>query len=261
MRRIPTILPVLLCVAVLSGCGSSSSTSGTATAARSITPAAVQNVVGLFAGAYVRFLDGDQTAMQLPDAAPSVRRLAAEGGQVPPAARRGTLLMVSLIPAPGVPDEWYVGARDLAHTFYATIDVGELAGRAIVTGIGTPDFEQDLAPPGPPPPPPPKGSLPALDAARVFLRGYLPWLYAEGPLGAIHDATPGLLAYLKAHTPRVPLTIQGLHPRVAAIAVQRRGAVWQALPNITDGHETYELVLTLHFVEERWLVSAIANPQ
>ncbi len=261
MRRLPAILPVVLCVVLVSGCGSSSSTSGTATATRNITPAAAQNVVELFAGAYVRFLDGDQTAAQLPDATPSVRRLAAAGGQVPPAARRGTLVMVSLKPAQGVPDEWYVGARDLAHTFYAAVDVGVIAGRAIVTGIDTPDFEQDLAPPGPPPPPPPKASLPALDAARVFLRGYLPWLYAEGPLGAIHEATPGLFVYLRTHTPIVPITIQGLHPRVAAIAVQRRGPVWQALPNITDGHETYELVLTLQLVEGRWLVSAIGYPQ
>ncbi|MGO9959183.1 MAG: hypothetical protein ACLP50_24980 [Solirubrobacteraceae bacterium] len=221
----------------------------------------MQGVVALFAGAYVRFLDGDQTAMQLPDATPSVRRLAAAGGQVPPAARRGTLVMVSLKPAQGVPDEWYVGARDLAHTFYAMIDVGVLHGGAIVTGIDTPDFEQDLAPPGPPSPPPAKASLPALDAARVFLRGYLPWLYAEGPLAAVHDATPELLAYLEAHTPRVPLTMQGLHPRVAAIAVQRRGAVWQALPNVTDGDETYELVLTLQLVDGRRVVSAVGYPQ
>ena len=39
--------------------------------------------------------------------------------------------------------------------------------------------------------------------------------------------------------------MRSLQPKVAAIAMQRRGRGWQALPNIIDGHETYELVLTV----------------
>jgi hypothetical protein len=290
MRNIAAILAVVACVALVTGCGSASSTAGqpassgspsgtsagtqaaisssrssTATdphssgsASSSVSPRAV---AGLFAGAYVRFLDGELTAAQLPDATAAMRRLAAAGGEVPPARRRGTLVLVSLKPARGVPGRWYLAARDLAHTFYAAVDVGLVAGRLVVTGIETPDFEQVLAPPGPPAPPPPAGSRPALNAARVFLHGYLPWLYAEGPLGAIHDATRGLLAYLKAHPPIVPLTMQHLHPRVAAIAVQRDTGSWQALPSITDGDETYELVLSLDLTAGRWVVSAVSLPQ
>jgi hypothetical protein len=62
---------------------------------------------------------------------------------------------------------------------------------------------------------------------------------------AIHDATPGLLAYLKAHTPRVPITMEGLHPRVAALAVERHGGLWHALPNITDGQLRSEAIVML----------------
>ena len=51
-----------------------------------------------------------------------------------------------------------------------------------------------------------------------------------------------------------------LHPTVAAIAVQRRGSGWQALPNITDGRETYELVLTITPAHRGWLVSNVGSP-
>jgi hypothetical protein len=61
--------------------------------------------------------------------------------------------------------------------------------------------------------------------------------------------------------------MQHLRPRVAAIAVQRRGAGWEALPRIADGQETYELVLSLVVVfgEEpapgRWVVNAVSLSQ
>ena len=42
--------------------------------------------------------------------------------------------------------------------------------------------------------------------------------------------------------------------------MQRRGHGWQALPNISDGHETYELVLTVAHTHGRWLVSNVSSP-
>ena len=120
---------------------------------------------------------------------------------------------------------------------------------------------QVFAPAGPPPPAPPPGSAAAENAARLFLRGYLPWLYGQAPLRAITAATSGLLADLKAHPPRIPPTMQALRPKVAAIAMQRRGHGWQALPNISDGHETYELVLTVAQTRGRWLVSNVSSPR
>ena len=71
----------------------------------------------------------------------------------------------------------------------------------------------------------------------------------------------GLLADLKAQPPRVPPTMRSLRPKVAAIAMHRRGLGWQALPNITDGHETYELVLTIAHASGHWLVSNVSTPR
>jgi hypothetical protein len=53
--------------------------------------------------------------------------------------------------------------------------------------------------------------------------------------------------------------MHALRPKVAAIAMQRRGHGWQALPNINDGHETYELVLTVAHTHGRWLVSNVGS--
>jgi hypothetical protein len=48
---------------------------------------------------------------------------------------------------------------------------------------------------------------------------------------------------------------------VAAIAMQRHRGDWQALPNINDGHETYELVLTMAHTRGRWLVTNVSSPR
>jgi hypothetical protein len=58
-----------------------------------------------------------------------------------------------------------------------------------------------------------------------------------------------------------PPTMQALRPQVAAIAMQRRDRGRQALPNISDGHETYELVLTVAQTRGRWLVSNVSSPR
>ena len=79
-----------------------------------------------------------------------------------------------------------------------------------------------------------------------FLGAYLPWLYGQAPLHAVRAATPGLLARLSRPIRRAfRRRCSSLHAKVAAIAMQRRGSGWQALPNITDGRDTYELVLTI----------------
>jgi hypothetical protein len=254
------------CVLVLAGCGGSHSkpvTSG-ATRRASTTPTTItgpseQTAASLFAGAYVRFLDGAGTASGLPEATPTVRALAGQTGAIPAAHRRGTLLITELRQAVGAGNSYLVAARDDAHTFYAQITLAERHGGWLVVALTPPDFEQVLAPPGPPPPAPPRGSAAAEVVARLFLRGYLPWLYGQAPLKTITAATSELLAGLKAHPPRIPPTTRALRPTVAAIAMQRRGRGWLALPNISDGRETYELLLTLAQTRGRWLVSNVSS--
>ncbi len=53
--------------------------------------------------------------------------------------------------------------------------------------------------------------------------------------------------------------MQSLAAKVAAIAMQRHGDGWRALANISDGHETYELVLTVAQTRGTWLVSNVSS--
>jgi hypothetical protein len=268
MTRPRSLLALAACLPGLAGCGGShtatSRTTSTATRRTSTTTSQVAHknaAVSQFAAAYVRFLDGAGTAGGLPDATPSVRALAGRVGVIPAARRRGTLVMTQLHPAVGAAGSYLLTARDDAHAFYAQMTIAEQAGRWLVVKLTSPDFVQVFAPAGPPTPAPPPASAGAEHAARLFLRGYLPWLYGQAPLRAITAVTSGLLADLKAHPPRIPPTMQALRPNVAALAMQRHGHGWLALPNISDGHETYELVLTVAQTRGRWLVNNVSSPR
>jgi hypothetical protein len=266
MTRPRSLLALLTLAGVMAiaGCGSGghSATSG-ATRRASTTSAEGQPAAAAaeFAGAYVRLLDGAGTAAALPDATTSVRALAGQAGPVPAARRRGTPVLAGLRAAQGQPGSYVLVASDAAHTFYATIAVSWQHGRWLVSGLTPPDFVQALAPPGPPGPPPPAGSSAPEHVARVFLDGYLPWLYGEGPLRAIDDATANLVAGLERRPPRVLLTMRSLHPKLVAITLHRYHGGWRALPNVTDGRETYELVLSITQTRGRWLVRRVSTPR
>jgi hypothetical protein len=271
MTRPRSLLAVASCLLALAGCGSSHTkhskpmTSGAtrraSTTSTTNTAAAEHAALSQFAAAYVRFLDGDSIASELPDATASVRALAGRAGSIPAAHRRGTLVMTQLRPAVGNPGSYLLAARDDAHTFYTQLTLAEQHGHWLVVELTPPDFVQVFAPPGPPPAGAPPGSAAAQDAAQLFLRGYLPWLYGHAPLRAIHDTTRALLADLARRPPRVPLTMRSLHPKLVALALQHHRGGWQALPNMTDGRETYELVLTITQTRGRWLVSGVSNPR
>jgi len=263
-------LAALACLLVLASCGgshiaSSPTTSGATRRASTTTSASTHRgentAAAQFAATYVRFLDGAGAATGLPDTTPGVRALASRAGPVPAARRRATLVMTELHPAAGAADSYLLSARDDAHAFYAQMTLAEQHGQWVVVQLTPPDFVQVLAPTGPAPPAPPPGSAAAEHAARLFLRGYLPWLYDQAPLRAITASTTGLLASLPTHPPRVPTTMQTLAPKVAALAMRRHGRDWQALPNISDGHDTYELVITVEHAGRRWLVSNVSFPQ
>ena len=261
-RLLPAFIIVASVVAI-AGCGNSNHPSRSTAAATRHTTMSNSLVVGAeeFAAGYVRLLDGAGQAAALPDATMSVRALAAQAGPVPAARRRGTLALAQLRAVQGQPGSYVLSASDAAHTFYATITVSLKHGRWLVSALTPPDFVQALAPPGPAAPAPPPGSGGAEHAARAFLHGYLPWLYGQGPLRAIHDATRALLAGLSHRPSRVPLTMRSLHPKLAALALQHHRGGWEALANVTDGRETYELVLTITHTRGRWLVSRISNPR
>lgn len=261
-----SLLTLLACL--LAGCGASHTAARSTTSAKASramttstgrggTAAAAQK----FAEAYVRFLDGAGTANGLPDATSSVRALASRAGPVPAVRRRGMLLITQLRHAVGATGTYLLSARDDAHAFYAQITLAERHGQWVVIHLAPPDFVQVLEPAGPAPPTPPRGSAQAEDAARLFLRGYLPWLYGQAPFRPITDASDELLADLKAHSPRAPPTMQSLAPKVAAIAMQRHGLGGQALSNISDGRETYELVLSVAQTGGQWIVNNVTSPR
>ena len=79
-------------------------------------------------------------------------------------------------------------------------------------------------------------------------------------MSQVHDATAALLGQLKAHPPNIPPSLQGLHPRLAALGMERHAPGWQALANVTDGRQTYDLTLTVVSDHGRWLVSDVSYP-
>jgi hypothetical protein len=263
MTRTRSPLILLACLLAIAGCGSSTHhTPPGATSRASTTGASAQETAAtLFAAAYVRFLDGGGTAAAMLDATPAVRALAGQAGPVPARRRRGTLVLAQLRQTQGRDASYFVAARDQAHTFYAQVTLSQEHGRWVVVQLTPPDFVQALAPAGPPAPVPPRASAAPETAARRFLQGYLRWLYGQAPPHAIEEATTRLLVGLKSHPPRIPPAMRSLHAIVAAVAMQRHGSDWQALPNVTDGRETYELVLTITQTRGRWVVSGVSNPQ
>ncbi len=263
MTHTRRLLILLVCLPAIAGCGSSTHHSPPAGTSHASTrgASAQETAAALFAGAYVRFLDGVGSAAALPDATPAVRALAGQAGPVPASRRRGTLVLAQLRQTQRPGASYFVAAHDRAHTFYAQVTLSQEHGRWVVVQLTPPDFVQALASAGPPAPAPPRASAAPETAARRFLQGYLRWLYGQAPLHAIENATTGLLTDLKSHPPRIPPAMRSLHATVAAIAMQRHGGRWQALPNVTDGRETYELVLTLTQRRGRWLVSGARNPR
>ena len=178
---------------------------------------------------------------------------------ISPARRAGPVTVQSVQQIPTRPT-FMITLRDRAHTFTAQLTPARVSSRWLIVAVTPPDLDTILAP-APRPIPQPAGSGQARHAARMFIGGYLTWLYGQAPLRAVRTATSGLLAGFKAHPSRVPPTMQALRPTIAAIGMQRHGRRWQALANISDGRETYELVLTIAQTRWRWLVSTVSSPR
>jgi hypothetical protein len=232
---------------------STSSTPAARHSAPRVTPAAV---AAAFAGAYARYLDGLLSAAALPSSTPTARARA--GPVIPPADRAGALSVQSLQPLAGG-QTFAAQLRDRAHTFAAQLTVGRVGSRWQIVGLHAPDLDSILHTQNRPIPQP-SGSAGAARAARAFMGGYLPWLYGEARVSAIHGATLALLGRLKAHPPNIPPSLQGLHPRLAALGMERHAPGWQALANVTDGRQTYDLTLTVVSDHGRWLVSDVSYP-
>jgi hypothetical protein len=109
------------------------------------------------------------------------------------------------------------------------------------------------------------GELPAVErAARRFLSGYLPLIYAEpgATVDELHSASPRLVARLNAQPGRVPPAQAALTPRVERVTVLSEGRISAlATAHIKDSSApAYPLVFHLQKHGGVWLVTRIGGP-
>ncbi len=93
-------------------------------------------------------------------------------------------------------------------------------------------------PPAPSGPPRGPAAAPAGAArdARVFLAGYLAYLYGHAAARAIHGATPRLVRRLERDRPRVSPATRERHPRIVALTARRvAGGRVAVTATIADG--------------------------
>jgi hypothetical protein len=209
------------------------------------------SAVRAFAVTYGRYLDGRLPATALTDATPTAQAQA--GAPIPARSRAGNPTVAYIHRAPGA-DSFTVGYRDRAHSCSAQLALARRQTRWQITQVVAPDLDSILRPSRAIPLTP--GSGAAAMAARRFLYGYLPWLYGHARATAIHAGSEQLIDQLKAHSPRVPTTLQHVHPRLVGLGTQHARGAWIALANVTAGQQTYELTVTV----ARWRVTKVNAP-
>jgi hypothetical protein len=101
----------------------------------------------------------------------------------------------------------------------------------------------------------------AASAARTFLSGYLAFIYGEGSVAQIRDATPHLLAVLsKAHPP--PPTGRPPRPRILALgAHEASGSVLHVTALISDGTARYPIGIKIVRRPGGWQTTELSNDE
>jgi hypothetical protein len=101
----------------------------------------------------------------------------------------------------------------------------------------------------------------AAGAARTFLTGYLAFIYGEGSLGQIRDASPQLIALLgKAHP--APATGRPPRPRILALgAHEASGSVLHVTALISDGIARYPIEIEIARGAGGWQATELSNDE
>jgi hypothetical protein len=101
----------------------------------------------------------------------------------------------------------------------------------------------------------------AAGAARTFLAGYLAFIYGEGSVGQIRDASPSLIAVLgKAHPPRA--TGRPPRPRIVALgAEEASGSVLHLTALISDGVARYPIEIEIARGAGGWQATKLSNEE
>jgi hypothetical protein len=101
----------------------------------------------------------------------------------------------------------------------------------------------------------------AAGAARTFLAGYLAFIYGEGSVEQIRDASPRLIAVLgKAHP--APATGHPLRPRILALgAHEASGSVLHVTALIGDGIARYPIEIEIARGASGWQATELSNDE
>lgn len=182
MRRSGATINVLLAVGVVLLVGSvfvfrgGSSSGG--------TPATSQTVAEAFAGAYIRYLDGEIPLSQLPDASAAVLRTA-DGIVIPARLRAGRLTLVQLkvTKASGSKETVAFVARDRRYFLPTAITLDRRGGGWEVVGLEPPDMAL-LQPPRKIPPAPSAAQTAASNFALAYV-DYREGLRRQPPVGPL----------------------------------------------------------------------------
>lgn len=98
-------------------------------------------------------------------------------------------------------------------------------------------------------------------AARTFLSGYLAFIYGEGSVEQIRDASPSLIAVLsKAHPP--PATGRPPRPRILALgAHEASGSVLHVTALVSDGIARYPIEIEIARGPSGWQATKLSNDE
>jgi hypothetical protein len=215
------------------------------------TPASARSVADAFAGAYVRYLDGQLPVGQLPDASAGVLRTA--NGVVLPARRRAgqlTLAQLTLYDVTRSTARAGLGAHDRKNYLPATLFLARRGGAWEVVGLVPPDLSE-LGPP----PKIPKAPSAAQTAASAFALAYVD--YREG----VRKQPPAGQALIAKHIAggqdplaHVTATHQAAHLDAVKLGPVTNGTV-AATAQVSDGGSSVTVLFTMQKGGGLWTAS------
>jgi hypothetical protein len=211
------------------------------------------------ADAYARYLAHQLPAQRLPALTPQALATARDSGPLP---TRLHVTQVQLTSLTGTGDSWtahftIIDARG-RQTTTAQLVLSPTAGPWQVAELIPPDPDTLLTRPRPAAPL--SGPVAARRAALAFTNSYLDYTYGHANVSQLRDLTPELQAAIAANPPRVPATIQALHPRIATLALTPHPpGSWLAETNVTDGQNTYQVISLIGRIHREWLVVALTS--
>jgi hypothetical protein len=239
------------------GSSSSAASTGSTSSSAAQPQGTPQAAARRFAAAYAQVLMGQRSASALPLSSSGVRAEMAGGVWHPPAALHARSMTVGTVTGSGNSWETQLVLVDDRgrQSASANVTVAATPQGWEVVSLNPPDFDQVLAPKSPVPPPSGPGAVRA--AATAFTRTYLAFTYGQAKASAIRDVSGSLRRQLAASPPSVPGSVHSLHPRIAALALSRQGRGWTSSANVTDGQNTYQVIVTLAQQHGRWVAVSL----